>query len=72
MTTINHALKDNLEEIDEILRECGAESTWIIEATAHMTLTFSIDDHQILLPITNGGTLLVSFFPAVQPPSRED
>ena len=35
----DHALRENLEEIDEILRECRAESTWIIEAARREVTT---------------------------------
>ena len=68
----DHALHDNLEEIEDILRECGAEATWTIEAATHTTLTFVLGGHQLMMPITDGGTLLVSYFPATPPPGEED
>lgn len=68
MTTVDRALRDNLDEIEQILQECGAEATWLIEATTHTTLMFVLGGHQMLLPITDGGTLLVSYFPAIPPP----
>jgi len=72
--TIDHALKGNLTEIEEILQECGAEATWLIEAATHTTLMFVLGGHQLMMPITDGGTLLVSYFPATPPPrpSGED
>ena len=70
----NDALHDNLTEIEEILQECGAEATWLIEAATHTTITFCINGHYMMMPITDGGTLLVSYFPATPPPrpSGED
>ena len=70
----NDALHDNLTEIEEILQECGAEATWLIEAATHTTITFCLNGHYMMMPIANGGTLLVSYFPAttITPPSGED
>jgi len=75
MITIDHALKDNLEEIEKILQECGAAAIWLIEAdtnNANARITFSLNDFYMMMPITDGGTLLVSFFPASPPPGEED
>lgn len=72
MPAIDRALRDNLAEIQEILQECGAEATWLIEAATHTTITFTLDGHHMMMPIRDGGTLLVSFFPATPPPSGED
>ena len=63
----NKALDDNLTEIEEILQECGAEATWIIRAATHTTVSFVLEGHQLLMPVRDGGTLLVSYFPSPPP-----
>jgi len=62
--TNDNALRDNLDEIDQILRECGADATWLIEAATHTRIEFVLEGHQMMMPIRDGGTLLVAYFPA--------
>ena len=59
---------DNLTEAEEMLREIGAENTWIIQDATHTMLTFVFGGAQMMLPIADG-TLLVAYFPPITPPT---
>ncbi len=54
---------DNLIEAEEMLREIGADAVWTIHAATHTSISFVLEGHQMMLPIRDGGTLLVAYFP---------
>ena len=60
---------DNLIEAEKMLYEIGANDIWTIHGSTHAVLTFVKDSHQMMVPFTDGGTLLVAYFPPTAPPA---
>jgi len=65
--TKNNFLYGNLQEIDKILRECGADATLFIRAATCTRIECTLAGHQVMMPIRDGGTLLVAYFPSPPP-----
>lgn len=70
------ALADHLTEIREMLKEIGAEETWILRQAKDATITFTVADDLptelpnarvslgATLPLPDAGLFLVARFPA--------
>ena len=56
-------LQDNLDEIERILRECGAETVRTINNAHHVRLEFLAGSRWVMMPFTDGGTILIARFP---------
>jgi len=60
---MTESLQENLEEIELILKECGAETVRTIRNARHVRLEFIAGAHQMMMPFTDGGTILIARFP---------